>query len=167
MTTFDDLRPRARTRARGHVFEDFVPGRRFDHHWGRTLTAADNTLLSTLTLSYNPLYFNEEHARATGHDRTVVNPMLLLLTVVGLSVEDLSESPGGAALGFADIRFHRPVLVGETVTASSTVIDARRSASRPGMGIVTWLTEGSIEGDVVVDYQRTNLVATRDGRAAS
>jgi hypothetical protein len=35
------------------------------------------------------------------------------------------------------------------------------------MGIVTWLTEGSIEGDVVVDYQRTNLVAARDGRAAS
>jgi len=83
---------------RGRTFEDFQVGQRFEHHWGRTLTEADNAIFTTATLAYNPLYFNAEHARAAGHPGVVVNPMLVLCTVVGLSVEDLSEA-GGPFLG--------------------------------------------------------------------
>ena len=66
--------------------------------------------------------------------------MLVLCTVVGMSVEDLSEY-GGAFLGVEDCTFHRPVYPGDTLTARSTVAAARPSNSRPG-GIVTWHTEG-------------------------
>jgi itaconyl-CoA hydratase len=90
-----------------------------------------------------------------------VHPMLVLCTVVGLSVEDLSEA-GGPFLGVDDCTFHRPVHPGDTVTARSTVVDARPSGSRPGTGIVTWHTEGRNQrGEVVVDFSRTNLVAMR------
>ena len=84
------LKARAKLRARGHRYEDFEPGQRFTHHWGRTVTAADNTLFTTLTLHYNPHYTNEAYARAHGHPTTPVNPLLVFNTVFGLSVEDLS-----------------------------------------------------------------------------
>ena len=148
---------------KGHAFEDFEVGRRFDHHWGRTLTDGDNALFTTVTLAYNPLYFNAEYARAQGHRAVVINPMLVLCTVVGLSVEDLSEA-GGPFLGVDDLTFHRPAYPGDTLTAHSTVVSVRESGSRPEFGIVTWHTEGRNQhGDVVVDYKRTNLVAKRRG----
>ncbi|WP_395106174.1 MaoC family dehydratase [Actinomadura sp. SCN-SB] len=157
------LRERARRTERVYHFEDFTVGRRFEHHWGRTLTEADNTLLSTLTLSYNPVYFNRERALADGHRDTVVNPMLVLLTTIGLSVEDLSEA-GGAFLGVDALTFHRPVLVGETLTAASEVLSVRRSGSRPHTGVVTWHTKGRVGDETVVDFRRTNLVKSREAR---
>jgi len=144
---------------KGNALEEFTPGREFDHHWGRTLTEGDNALFTTTTLAYNPLYFNSEYARGEGHPSVVINPMLVLCTVVGLSVEDLSEA-GGPFLGVDELTFHRPVYPGDTITARSTVVAARESDSRPEFGIVTWHTEGRNQrGEVVVDYKRSNLVA--------
>ena len=89
----------------------------------------------------------------------VVDPLLVLCTIVGLSVEDLSEG-GGPFLGVDELTFHRPAYPGDTLTASSTVVSARESESRRGFGIVTWQTEGRNQrGELVVDYRRSNLVA--------
>jgi acyl dehydratase len=146
-------------RERGNRYEAFSPGRVFEHHWGKTVTAGDNSLFSSITHAYNPLYLNAERARAEGHPDVLVNPLLVLSIVVGLSVEDLSEI-GGPFLGIDDLTYHRPVYPGDTLTARSSVVDARESKSRPTTGIVTWHTEGfNQHGRLVVDYRRTNLVA--------
>jgi len=146
---------------KGRSFEGFEPGREFRHHWGRTLTDGDNALFSTATCNWNPMHLNAEYARAHGHPDVVVNPMLVLCTVVGLSVEDLSEA-GGPFLGMEDCTFHRPVHPGDTLTARSAVVEARTSGSRPNTGIVTWHTEAfNQRGELVVDFRRTNLVAKR------
>lgn len=151
---------------KGHTFEEFEPGRRFSHHWGRTLTEADNTTFTTATLAYNPLYFNKEYARAAGHPDVVLNPMLLLCTAVGLSVEDLSEA-GGPFLGVDELTFHRAAYPGDTLTAESIVVSARESGSRQGFGIVTWHTEARNQrGELLLDYRRTNLVAKQRGASA-
>ena len=148
-------------RRRGNGFEAFTPGRVFEHHWGRTITAGDNSIFTSVTHAYNPLYLNAERARAEGHPDVVVSPMLVLCTVVGLSVEDLSEG-GGPFLGMSEVTFHRPVHPGDTLTARSTVVEARESGSRPGAGVVTWHTEAHNQrGELVVDYRRTNLVTKR------
>lgn len=144
---------------KGHRYEDFHVGQEFVHHWGRTINEGDNSLFSSLTLSYNPLYFNAEFAREHGHPGTVVNPMLVFLTVFGLSVEDLSEI-GGFFLGVEDLAFLQPVYPGDTLTARSTVVEMRESESRPESGIVTWHTRGfNQRGELVIDFRRTNLVA--------
>lgn len=144
---------------KGNSFEAFAVDAVFEHHWGRTLTAADNVVFTTATCAWNPMYLNVEFARAHGHPDVVVNPMLVLCTVVGLSVEDLSEI-GGPFLGMEHCVFHRPVHPGDTLTARSTVVAVRESSSRPDDGIVTWRTEAHNQhGELVVDYQRTNLVA--------
>jgi itaconyl-CoA hydratase len=147
--------------ARGRRFEDFTVGQVLVHHWGRTLTAGDNALFCTATCHWIPMYLNAEYARAHGHRDVVVNPMLVLCTVVGLSVEDLSEG-GGPFLGVEDCTFHRQLYPGDTVTARSTVVAARPSGSRPDAGIVSWFTQGYDQhGEVVLDFLRTNLVARR------
>ena len=109
---------------KGNGFERFSPGQRFDHHWGRTFCAGDNALFTTATHGAVPLYVNAEYARAHGHPDTVVNPLLVLCTAVGLSVEDLSEA-GGPFLGVNDVSFLQPVYAGDTLTASSEVVSAR------------------------------------------
>ena len=161
MTT--DFRAQAKKLPKGNHYEDFELGRVFPHHWGRTINEGDNSLFTTLTLSYNPIYFNREYAQAHGHPGIVVNAMLVFLTVFGLSVEDLSEA-GGPFLGINNLEFRRPVYPGDTLTARSTVVSKRESASRGGFGIVTWRTEARNQRDeIVLTYERTNLVAKRRG----
>jgi len=146
---------------KGRLFQDFFAGQTFDHHWGRTILHHDTVLFSTLTLSYNPLYFNRAYAKAHGHPDIVVNPQLVFNTVLGMSVEDCSEI-GGPFLGVFSLTYHKPVYPGVTLVARSTTIEVRVSNGNPENGIVTWETEGhDEEGNLVVSFRRSNLVALR------
>ncbi len=160
-----DFKTRAKLWPKGNRFEDFIEGRVFEHHWGRTITDGDNAAFSTQTLSFCPLYFNEVYARSQGHPRTVVNPLLVFNTVFGLTVEDLSEG-GGPFLGVDNCQFLEAVYVGDTLTARSTVISARESKGQAALGIVSWHSEGfNQHGNKVLDYTRTNLVRKRSRSA--
>src|SRR5262245_19097512 len=159
-----DFKSRAKLRAQGNRFEDLTVGRVFEHHWGRTITDGDNAAFTTSTLSFCPLYFNEPYAKSLGHPRTVVNPLLVFNTVFGLSVEDLSEG-GGPFLGVDACHFVKPVYVGDTLTARSTVSAVRESKGQAGYGIVTWHTVGRNQDTmIVVEFDRTNLVRKRTPR---
>ena len=158
-----DLKATARHLAKGHLFEDFSVGQVFEHHWGRTLSQAENALFSTLTLHFNPHYFNAVYATEHGHPDTLLNPLLIFNTVFGLSVEDLSEAGMGPFLGVDELTFHAPGYPGDTLNARSTVVDTRDSNKRPGFGIVTWHTEGFNQNDErVIDFKRANLVGRRE-----
>src|SRR5437773_9968422 len=122
-------------RSKGHAFEDFREGLVFEHHWGRTLNEGDNSLFATIALRFLPLYFNAEYARAHGHPGVVIDPLLVLCTVVGLSVADLSEA-SGPFLGVEDVEFLRAVHPGDTSTALSTVLPPGDAERRPGVGNV-------------------------------
>ena len=161
-STVARLHADATLRPRGNRYEDFEPGLRFVHHWGRTVTAADNTLFSTLTLHYNPHYTNQAFAVAHGHPTTPVNPLLVFNTVFGLSVEDLSEG-GGPFLGVDELSYLQAVYPGDTLYARSEVVAGRLASNRPGYGIVTWHTRGANQkGEEVITFKRSNLVKTRN-----
>lgn len=158
----EDFRARAKLWPKGHLFEDFAPGQVMNHHWGRTILESDTLLFTTLTLSFNPLYSNREYARAMGHPDLVVNPLLVFNTVLGMTVEDLSEI-GGPFVGVEKLTYHHPVYPGDTLTAKSTTVACRLSESRKESGIVTWHTEGfNQKGERVIDYERSNLVRLRN-----
>lgn len=147
-------------RRRGAYLEKFTVGETFAHHWGRTLGEADNTLFSTILGFWSPLYLNAEFAAAHGHPKRLLNPYLVLCTVVGLSVEDLSES-AGPFVGIEECVFEAPVYVEDTLRAESVVLASRVSASRPGHGIVTWQTTAYNQNDeLVLRYVRKNLIAS-------
>ncbi len=54
---------------RGHYFEDFEIGHLFKHHWGRTITEGDNSFFSSVTMNFNPAYFNREYAQSLGYKK--------------------------------------------------------------------------------------------------
>ena len=144
-----------------YYYEDFDVGRVFEHHWGRTVTETDAVLFATQTHQYSPIYFNSPYARRSGLQAMPVSELLVFSIVLGLSVEDLSES-GGTFLGADKIRFLRPVLAGDTLVAVSSVVDRRESRSRPGWGVVRWSTVGLAQhGHEVVEYERASLVRRR------
>ncbi len=139
-------------------YDDFSVGRRFDHHWGRTITADEAISFATEHVTHEPVRFNRLYAQHLGYDDIVVSPMLVYAIVLGMSVEDLSES-GGPFLGSDGVRFLRPVYPGDTLFASSIVVSRRPSGSKQDYGIVEWETSGSNQrSDPVISFRRTNLV---------
>jgi len=159
-----DIRERAKLWKKGRLFEDFAVGDKFRHHWGRTISESEALLFSTLTLAFNPLYFNRDYAKELGHPDIVVNPHLLFNVVLGLSVEDLSEI-GGPFLGVYDLVYHKPAYPGITLRAESETTEVRVSESNPQNGIVTWSSRGvDSDGATVVSFRRSNLVGRRQAQ---
>lgn len=147
---------------KGNKFEDFTEGQVFEHHWGRTISPGENKTFSSITMNFNPVYFNDDYAKNTGFDGEVVNQLLVLNTIIGLSVEDLSEG-GGPFLGVDNVKFYEEVYPGDTLYAQSEVLNTRESESRPNYGIVTWHCEGYNQHDqLVIEYERTNLIRKRE-----
>ena len=145
----------------GRYFEDFTPGDTYKHWPGRTITAADNTWFTLLTMNQHPLHFDEEYAKRSEFGRIVVNSTLTLAIVVGMSVADVSQK-AIANLAWTDIRMPAPVFNGDTLYAESTVLEKRESKSRPTQGIVSVTTRAwKQDGTTVMTFNRTVLVPKR------
>jgi acyl dehydratase len=75
-----------------------------------------------------------------------------------VSRELLAGSESFASPGLAYLRWPHPVRPGDQLTLDVKVIDARRSASRPELGIVRWqwvMRNGA--GDEVLDLEATSM----------
>ncbi|MGE3160778.1 MAG: MaoC family dehydratase [Burkholderiales bacterium] len=142
----------------GRYYDDFAVGDTYKHWPGRTVTAADNTWFTLLTMNQHPIHFDEEYAKGTEFGKPLVNSTLTLAIVVGMSVQDVSQN-AIANLGWTDIAMPAPVFNGDTLYAESTVLDKRESKSRPGQGIVTVATRAwKQDGATVMTFKRSILV---------
>lgn len=121
---------------RGLYYEEFDEGAVYVHRPGRTVTAADNVLFTTLTMNSQALHLDAEWSAGTEFGEPLVNSMFTLSTLVGLSVGQLTLGTIVANLGFGEVRFPHPVRVGDTLDCETRVRSKRLSASRPGQGIV-------------------------------
>ena len=147
--------------ASGRTYEDFAVGAVYRHWPGRTISEADNTWFTLLTMNTHPLHFDAEYAAKSEYGRIVVNSCLTLSIVAGMSVRDLSQN-AICNLGWTDIRMPAPVFLGDTLYAESEVLAKRESGSRPTAGIVIARTTArKADGTVVMTYERTILVPKR------
>jgi itaconyl-CoA hydratase len=145
----------------GRHYEDFTVGDTYKHWPGRTITAADNTWFTLLTMNQHPIHFDEEYAKTTEFGRPLVNSTLTLAIVVGMSVQDVSQH-AVANLGWTDIAMPAPVFNGDTLYAESRVLEKRLSKSRPTQGIVTVATRAwKQDGTTVMTFKRSVLVPKR------
>src|SRR5690349_20513700 len=145
----------------GRCFEDFEPGDIYEHRPGRTISEADNTWFTLLTMNQHPLHFDAVYAKKSEFGRPLVNSCLTLSIVVGMSVSDVSQKAIGN-LGWNDIRLTAPVFIGDTIYAESEVLSKRESAKRPTQGVVTVRTTGrKADGTVFMTFERTVLVPKR------
>ncbi len=145
----------------GRYFEDFEVGVTYEHRPGRTLSEADNTWFTLLTMNTHPIHFDAEYAKHSEYGRPVVVSTLTLAVLVGMSVSDISQK-AIANLGWESIRLPKPVFAGDTLYAESTVLDKRHSESRPDQGIVIVRTIGRNQHrEIVCEFERTILVMKR------
>ena len=145
----------------GRVFEDFAVGDVYEHPLGRTILAADNVWFSCLTLNANPMHFDTEYAGRTEFKQPLVNSCLTLALVTGQSTIDLTMN-AVANLSWDEVRMPNPLFEGDTVYASSEVLDTRESKSRPAAGIVQVKTTGvNQHGATVIEFKRTFMVWKR------
>jgi acyl dehydratase len=146
----------------GKYFEELPVGRVFVHQPSRTVTETDNLLITTLTMNSQPLHLDAEFAGGTEFGRILVNSMFTLSLVVGLSVGDTTLGTTIGNLGFEKIEFPHPVFIGDTITAETTVLEARRSRSRPNTGIVLFEHVGKNQrGEVVCRAKRNAMMKAR------
>jgi acyl dehydratase len=120
----------------GLFLEDCTPGLVVRHALRRTITEADNVWFSTLTLNPQPLHIDFDFAAKSEWGQPLVNSMLTLGIMVGISVHDTTLGTLVGNLGMTDTTFPAPVFHGDTLHVETEILAARPSRSKLDRGIV-------------------------------
>ena len=146
----------------GKFFEELQVGDEFAHLPARTVTETDNLLFTTLTINTQPFHFDEEIAKRTVHGKILVNNIFTFGLVAGLSVSDTTLGTTIGNLGFDKTAFPNPVQIGDTISASTNVIEKRESKTKTDKGIVTFEhTARNQHNDIVCLCIRTGMMARK------
>jgi acyl dehydratase len=139
-----------RVEQRGRWFDELTVGTVYVHRPGRTVSEADNTFFSTLTMNPQALHLDAAWSASQPFGQRLVNSMFTLSTLVGLSVAQLSQGTIVGNLGFSEVTFPHPLFAGDTIYGETLVVDKRLSKSRPEAGIVTLAHTARNQNDEVV-----------------
>lgn len=146
----------------GKYFDEWRIGDRIEHEIRRTVTETDNLLFSTMTHNPQPLHIDVEAAKASEFGQILVNGTFTFALMVGLSVGDTTLGTLVANLGYDKLVMPAPVFIGDTMRATSEVVDLRESKSRPDAGIATFRHELlNQRGEVVCRCLRSALLKKR------
>lgn len=153
---------RARFPQHGRWLEDFVPGQVFRHPRGFTIDAGVAKAFAGSFQQANPLFLNDEYARAHGFRTSPVCPQLVFNLVLSLGVQNDSEK-AMANLGYYRAVFPRPVYPGDTLRSFTRVKERKeRGPGKPG--IVRLQTLGlNQHGETVLQYERKIMVMPGSG----
>ena len=143
----------------GLYFEEFSVGQTFSHPIRRTVTEADNVLITTMTHNPAALHLDAETMKDSEFGQVIVNSCLTLSLMVGISVNDTTNGTTVANLGWDEVRFPRPVFHGDTLRIETEVLETRESRSRPDNGIVTFEHRAfNQNNELVAECKRTALM---------
>ena len=142
----------------GIWFDELSIGQIFDHPIRRTVTETDNLLFTTMTHNPAQLHLDGEYMKDSEYGQIIVNSCFTLGLMVGVSVGDTTLGTAIANLGWDEVRFPKPVFIGDTLNIKTTVVELRDSNSRPNAGIVTFFHEAfNQRGETVASCKRSGL----------
>jgi itaconyl-CoA hydratase len=145
-------------------FEDFTVGTTFRHRRGRTLLQDDNARWSLQTMNTAQSHFNVESMRAYlgGRFETpIVNAAIVIALCAGLTSGDMTENIF-AEIGLDAIRITTPVFAGDTLTATSLVLELSDVADPAHSGLMKYRIQAfNQKGANVLSMERTVLVKRR------
>jgi acyl dehydratase len=135
----------------GKWFEELEPGLVIPHAIRRTVTEADNVLFTSITMNPAWLHLDFDYAEnETEFGRPLVNSMLTIAMVIGISVHETTLGTTVANLGFSEVVFPAPLFHGDTLRVETEVTAARESKSRPTQGVVTFEHRAFNQHDALV-----------------
>lgn len=143
-------------------FDDFETGQ-VTQTMARTVTEADIVNFVTFAGIFEELFLNADYAREQGLFKGRNAPgFLALVFAEGLYTLTGKTHHGRALLGIDEVRLTAPVYAGDTIHAEITVLEARPSQSRPGLGVLTLGHSVLNQDDVqVMRYRTTRLLESR------
>ena len=142
----------------GLWFDELSVGQVFHHAIRRTVTETDNLMFSVMTHNPAQLHLDAESMKETDYGQILVNSVFTLGLMVGVSVGDTTLGTAVANLGWDEVRFPKPVFIGDTLHIETEVIDLRDSKSRPDQGIVTFAHRAFNQRDeLVASCKRSGL----------
>jgi acyl dehydratase len=145
----------------GLYFEEFTVGQVIDHPIRRTVTEADNVLITTLTHNPAALHLDADTMKNSEFGQVIVNSCLTLSLMVGISVNDTTHGTTVANLGWDDVRFPKPVFHGDTLRIQTEVLELRDSKSRPDNGIAIFEHRAYNQHDEMVGICKRSALMLR------
>ncbi|NQW70633.1 MAG: MaoC family dehydratase [Betaproteobacteria bacterium] len=149
----------ARADRYGHFYDEFEVGDIYRHWPGKTITESEDHLYCMLTMASSPLHIDSHFAKTEmpqGENIVVGTYIYALLT--GMSVVDISGK-AIASLGVKELSHLLPVFHGDTIYASTEILNKRLSKSKINQGIITVKTSGTNQNSqVICTFERSFLV---------
>ncbi|MEC3948078.1 MaoC family dehydratase [Sphingobium sp. HWE2-09] len=134
----------------GRYYDEWQVGDRVTHPIRRTVTETDNLLFSCMTHNPQPLHIDRQAAEASEFGQILVNGTFTFSLMIGLSVGETTLGTLVANLGYDKLVMPKPVFIGDTMHATSEVMELRESRSRPTAGLVTFRHELINQRDEIV-----------------
>jgi len=153
-------------------FEDVVVGERFEV--GRHTFTTDN--IKAFARRFDPQLFHlDEAAAARSHFGALCASgwhtaavWMRLMVEHQRREDDARRARGepvavlGPSPGFRELKWLKPVYIGDTITYSTEVIETRASSSRPGWGLMTIRNTGvNQKGEPVISFISVAFVERR------
>jgi acyl dehydratase len=133
----------------GLYWEEWEVGKSFETA-ARTVTETDVVMFAGISGDYNPLHINEEYCKKTQFGTRIAHGPLVYAIAAGLLFQlHLYDDTLVAFLGFENLRFTKPVKIGDTIHAKVTVTEVTET-SKPDRGVMKRLLQViNQNGDVV------------------
>lgn len=148
----------------GNFFEDFELGQVIHHATPRTITEGDRTLYGSLYPTRFAIPSSAAFAASCGLTPAPVEELIGFHIAFGKTVPDVSLN-AVANLGYAECRFHRPLVPGDTLRTRSEVIGLKENSNGRSGVVYVRSTATDQDGDVAIDWARWVMVHKRDHEA--
>jgi len=143
-----------------YSFEDFAPGRSFP--LGPKTVTAEEIIEFAMEFDPQPMHLSEEAGKASILGGLAASGWHTCGMLMRMTVDSyIGQSSAHAGLGVDFVEWKKPVLAGDTLTGSSTVVERRVSKSRPDRGVVKLRHElQNQNGDTVCIVELNAMLAT-------
>ncbi|KAA1373022.1 MaoC family dehydratase [Aeromicrobium fastidiosum] len=148
----------------GNFFEDFSIGQVLEHATPRTVTEGDRALYNALYPTRFAVPSSAEFAASVGLSPAPVEELVAFHIAFGKTVPDVSLN-AVANLGYAECRFHRPVVPGDTLRTTSEVIGLKQNSNGRTGVVYVRSTATNQRGEIAIDWARWVMVHKRDADA--
>jgi acyl dehydratase len=127
------------------------------------VTADDLVRFGELTHDRHPLHTDDAFARSMGFPGRIAHGLFSLALAEGLKAEiGLYETTSVASLGWDEVRFRKPVVVGDMLRTRVTFL-SKRPSRQPERGVVVEQVELlNQHGEVVLSAKHATLLVCRD-----
>lgn len=148
----------------GNFFEDFQLGQVIEHATPRTVTEGDRAIYGALYPSRFSIPSSAAFAASVGLDPHPVEELIGFHIAFGKTVPDVSLN-AVANLGYAECRFHAPVVPGDTLRTRSTVIGLKQNSNGKSGVVYVRSVATNQHDEVAIEWARWVMVHKRDQQA--